>query len=104
MTAADRIKELSDRIAAITGAGPALLYSTAPTPSTCRLVLSDGVKYTEGQALVRLTGMLADAQVGRGTFYCRVCVDAEQRTRADRDAHEVESHTVAQLQRAGVIE
>lgn len=99
----DDVKRLSAEIDALTGAGPAFLYSTAPTPGSVRLVLSDGVKYTEGQALARLTVMLADAKAGRGSFYCRVCRDAGQYTRKERDVHEAARHTVAQLKAVGVF-
>lgn len=102
-TTLEEIRRLSDRIGALTGAGPAFLYSTAPTPGTFRLVLSDGVKYTPEQALVRLRSMLADVETGRGDFYCRVCRDAERHaTREERDAHERSAHKPAALRRAGV--
>lgn len=47
------MRNLSDSIAAVTGAGPALAYVTAPTPTTEYVVLSDGLRHTGKDAVAR---------------------------------------------------
>ncbi len=100
------IKTISDRIAEITGAGPAFKYVSAPTPATERVVLSDGVRYTPSEALTRLTAWLVEADRGDApAYYCRAqscqCGPPVQLTKAARDAHEQAVHRGMRL-RTGV--
>ncbi|MDP8971193.1 MAG: hypothetical protein M3N52_12010 [Actinomycetota bacterium] len=91
----DEVRRISEEVEARTG-WRAFQYVSEPTPTSRKIVFTDTVVRTEGEALAYILTVQAEVEAGRWDHWnCRNVKPGcpwSFHTEAERDAHEAERH------------